>query len=358
MKTTATRAASTVKQLGTEEQYGVRKQIANLHKAGKKAKEITADLSVSLGVKVSLRHVENVITQYKAGGMKALTPKQEGRKVGEKRLLTPAQEAEIVKLITDKCPEQVKMKGFLWNRENVHDLILRKYGIDMALSTMGYYLARWGFTKQRPITISKKQNPAEVQRWVDEEYPAIHERAKEEGAEIFWGDETSIQNTANYVKGYAPKGKTPVARTESERIRVNMVSAITNQGKLRFLFYHDTMNQQKLMDFMERLIKDTPRKVYLILDNLKVHHGKLVTAWLEERKTQIEVFYLPAYSPELNPDEYLNNTLKQDMGNRQQADSVDDMENRAAFCMKQLQDKPRTVRNLFKHPKVVYTDLL
>ena len=239
----------------------------------------------------SERTVRETIRKYKSGGMAALKPKKRGRKVGEKRTLTPNQEEEIVRIITDKNPDQLKMKCALWTRDAVHQLIKDKYGIDMPIRTVGMYLQRWGFTVQRPAKQAIEQKPEAVQRWLKEEYPAIHTEAKKEDAEIFWGDETAVQNVANYARGYAPKGHTPVLKTKARKMHINMISAISNQGKLHFMFSQESMNQQKLIEFLERLLKDIPCKVYIILDNLKVHHGKLVEDWIEEHKDRIRLFF-------------------------------------------------------------------
>jgi len=150
-----------------------------------------------------------------------------------------------------------------------------------------------------------------VQQWLETSYPEIAARAKVEKAEIHWGDETGVQSDAYNAKGFAPKGKTPVVRLNAKKSRINMISSITNHGKVRFMLYRETMKSQLLIKFMSRLVKDAGRKVFLILDNLRVHQGKEVKEWLELNKKMIEVFYLPSYSPELNPDEYLNGDLKQ-----------------------------------------------
>ena len=337
-----------IKKLSINEQYLIRRKIVDHKKSGKNAKYIAEALGVSQS------HVYGTIAKYEREGITGIKPKHEGRKTGEKRVLNPAQEKEIQKLIVDKNPEQLKLKGFLWNRAGIAELIKRKYGLEMPLSTLGYYLSRWGFSVQRPCKVSKKQNPKQVQKWLDEEYPAIAQKAKNENAEIYWGDETGIQNTCNYVKGYAPIGKTPIIHTKNDRFKINMISAITNQGKLRFMLYRDSMTQQRLIDFMERLIKESARKTYLILDNLKVHHGKIVHEWLINNGSRIEVYHLPSYSPELNPDEYLNNHLKQSFGNRLQADSADDFENSSSYFLNELQHNEHMVRKYFNHPKVQY----
>ena len=180
----------------------------------------------------------------------------------------------------------------------------------MKLSTLGYYLARWGFSVQRPVKRAYIQDKKQIDKWLNEEFPGITERADAENAEIFFGDKTNIQNTCNYMKGYSPNGKTPVVRTETQKFKINMLSAVSKRGKLRFMLYKDNMNSDKLIDFMRRLVHDSTKKVFLILDNLRVHHSKKVQAWLEKHRDEIKVFYLPPYAPEYNPDELMNSDLK------------------------------------------------
>ena len=200
-----------------------------------------------------------------------------------------------MKIIVDKHPEQLRFKECMWTRNNIRQLIKDKYDIDIKLSTLGYYLARWGFTVQRPVKRAYKQDEKKIDAWLNSEFPGITERAEKEDAEIFFGDETNIQNTANYARGYAPKGKTPVIKTEAQKLKIEMLSAISK----------NSMNSEKLIDFMSRLIKDSKKKVFLVLDNLRVHHSKAVAAWVEEHKTEIELFFLPPYAPEYNPDDCL-----------------------------------------------------
>ena len=184
-------------------------------------------------------------------------------------------------------------------------------GVELPLRTITDYLKRWGFTPQKPAKRAYEQNPKAVQQWLDSAYPEIVARAKQEKAEIHWGDETGVQSDAYNTKGFSPKGKTPVIRLNAKKSSLNMVSAITNQGKVRFMLYQETMTTQVFIKFLSRLVKDAKRKVFLILDNHRVHHSKIVKEWLEQHKGQIELFFLPSYSPELNPDEYLNGNLKQ-----------------------------------------------
>ena len=324
--------------------YQMRKTVVSMYKKKKPVEEIIEITGFCE------RTVRQTISDYKRGGMAVLKPKTRGRKAGEKRTLTAEQEKELVGIITDKNPDQLKMKCCLWTRDAVRQLIKEKYGIDMPVRTVGMYLQRWGFTVQRPAKQAVEQKPEAVQRWLKEEYPAIHSEAKKEEAEIFWGDETAVQNVANYARGYAPKGHTPVLKLKAKKIHINMISAISNQGKLYFMFSQDSINQQKLMEFLERLIKDVDRKVYFILDNLKVHHGKLVAEWAELYKDKIRLFFLPSYSPEYNPDEYLNNDLKQTIGSQRQARNETDLQQHADSFMTSLSDDPDHVKSYFNHP--------
>lgn len=187
---------------------------------------------------------------------------------------------------------------------------------------------------QRPVKRAYKQDQEKIGKWLNEEFPGIAERAKAEDAEIFFGDETNIQNTCNYMRGYAPKGKTPVVKTESQKFKINMLSAVSKRGKLRFVLYKDNMDSDKLTDFMRRLVHDSKKKVFLILDNLKVHHSKKVQAWLENHKDKIEVFYLPPYALEYNPDELVNSDLKRSVGSKASPRSKDELEHNVRSHLK------------------------
>jgi transposase len=220
---------------------------------------------------------------------------------------------------------------------------------------MGEYLKRWGFTPQRPITRAYEQRPEAVKAWLDEQYPQIAQRAKDEDAEIHWGDETAVVNTDVRGRGYQPKAQTPVAyAVGGTRHKLSMISTVTNQGKARWMIIDEAFNSDKLIEFLEALIKDLPKKVFLILDNLRVHHSKPVKAWLAEHQAQIEVFYLPSYSPELNPDERLNADLKYALGSRVQFRTKDKLKAATKAHMDMLDKNPERVRSYFQDPRVRY----
>ena len=206
-------------------------------------------------------------------------------------------------MIVDKMPDQLKLDFALWTRKAVKELVARELGIVLGLTTMGDYLRKWGFTPQKPKKRAYEQCSKKVQQWLDQEYPKIKAQAKQDNAEIHWADETGVKNQCNHGRSYAPKGKTPVKRSMSKRFSVNMISSVTNQGKVQFMIYSETMNAQKFIEFLEQLIKSSDRKLYVILDNLRVHHSKIVKQWVEENRDDIALFFLPSYSPELNPNQ-------------------------------------------------------
>jgi transposase len=293
---------------------------------------------------------------YKAAGVSVLDDKKRGAISENCMRLTNAQGLTIQKLITDKYPEQYKLPFALWTRKAVKELILREFGIDLAITTVGYYLRRWGFTPQKPQKRAYEQNPAKVKRWLSEQYPAIKVRAKEENAEIHWGDETGCKNQCHHGRSYAPKGKTPVKEYMSKRFKVNMISTITNQGKVQFMIYSESMNADKFIEFLQQLIKSSERKIFLILDNLRVHHSQIVKDWVaqEEIAEKIELFFLPSYSPERNPDEYLNCDLKQGLSEKPAPKNVEKLRENVETHMRMLQQNQERVKKYFKHEMIQY----
>lgn len=332
----------------TEVQQQLRNQAIRLRKSGKKYKEISEIIGVN---------AVTICKWYKAyqrEGNTAINIKKRGRSKGSHRTLTPEQEKELQKVMCDKCPDQLKLLFALWTRKAVMQVIKEFWSIEMPIRTVGEYLSRWGFTPQRPLKKAYKQNPKAVESWLKEDYPKIVNKAKIEKAEIHWGDETGLCNDSYHGRSYAPRGETPAIKVHPKCKRVNLISTVTNQGKVRFMVYKDKMNSQTLIKFMTRLIKDSDKKIYLILDNLKVHHSHMVKDWVKEHEDEIELFFLPFYSPELNPDEYLNCDLKVGVHSQTPAKTADELKYKAISHLKKLQKLPRRVKNYLKHPMIAY----
>lgn len=287
-------------------------------------------------------------------GFRALKTQQRGRPFGICRSLLPHEETQIRKDLIDHCPDQLKLPFALWTRQAVKLHIKSLFGIDMPIRTVGEYLKRWGFTPQKLVKRAYQRNEATVQDWLKNTFPAIKKQAKVENADIFWGDETGIRNDGSKGRSYSPKGKTPVQKVNPIPEKINMISAITNQGKVHFMFYKETMTVQKLIEFMERIIRCNERKVFLILDNLRVHHSKLLDDFLREQVAFIKLFYLPSHSPDLNPDEYLNRDLKSNLNNNPLGRAKGKIEEHAKSYMNDVSLKPDHIAKLFHAENIQY----
>jgi len=340
--------ATDMRSLAREARHERRVQVIRLRKAGRTYDEIAEQTGLSR------TGVFDICKRHEAGGAKALKDAPGGRKVGDKRLLSAEQEIAVRKLIADKTPDQLKMSYALWTRAAVGQLIEQRYGIRLPVRTMGLYLARWGFTPQKPMKKAYEQSPAAVKKWLDEQYPVIAACAKVEGAESHWGDETGLRSDDVRGRGYAPQGQTPVVRVNNKRHGLSVISTVTNKGTMRWKIFEGALNAQILIDFMKRLVRDAGRKVYLILDNLRVHHSRLVKAWLAEHKHEIEVFYLPSYSPELNPDEMANADLKQAVTKLAPARTKLQLVKATSQHLRSVQRRPERIRKYFEHEPVRY----
>jgi len=291
---------------------------------------------------------------YARGGWRAVSVTGGGRPTGSGRLLSQAEESAVQWLIQDRTPDQLKMNYALWTRQAVSELIEVRYGIRLQVRTVGKYLKRWGYTPQKPLKKAYEQSPVAVGRWLGEQYPTIAKRAKQEGAEIHWGDETGLRSDDVRGRGYAPKGQTPVLRINSRREGLSVISTVTNKGEMRWKIFSGALNAKILLDFLKRLTRQRDRKLFLILDNLRVHHSKPVKQWLAENADKIEVFYLPSYSPELNPDELLNSDLKQRVTTAAPARTKRALTRTAERSLRSIQKQPQRIQSYFQHKDVNY----
>lgn len=338
------------KSRGTQEtQESIRRRAVGAIKQGLTMIEVAATFGVSYS---AVRHWNKI---HKSGGRQALRSARRGRKSGEQRHLSAQQEARLRRWIIDSTPEQLKLPFMLWERRAVQEFIERRFALVMPLRTVGEYLARWGFSCQRPAVRFDEQQPRAVRKWLKEEYPAIAARAREQGAEIHWADETGVTtSSASGARGYAPKGRTPLLKRPARALRINVISSVTNQGKARFMIYKQNFTAAVFIKFLGQIVRGAKgRKVIVIVDNLRVHHAKPVQEWLEGNRELITVEYLPAYSPELNPDEYLNSDLKANVHRRKRPRNMETLESNVRSHLQLVSRKPKRVRAYFgaKHIK-------
>ena len=336
------------RKISSEAQYELRCRCLRMLRQGMKQVEVASILEVSR------TSVVRWWRNYRQEGMNGLKQKTRGRRHGQKRRLDREQERSIQRMLVDKTPDQLKLPFALWTRKAVQEAIAQHYDVKLPIRTVGEYLHRWGFTPQKPVKKSYEQQPERVKKWLDEEYPGIARKAREEGAEILWGDETGISSEDNRGRGYAPKGQTPVVYGPGKRFSASMISAINNQGKMRFMVYEGALRVDTFLKFLRRVIKDTGRKIFIIVDNLRVHHAKKVRKWVEKHKDRIEIFFLPPYSPEHNPDEYMNQDVKAHMRKKPAPRSDRELKKGLRSYMKHLQWKTDKVARFFEHENVNY----
>jgi len=277
-----------------------------------------------------------------------------GRPVGSGRTLSDEQARQIQRQIDDHSPEDLGIRAAAWTRKAVRDLIRREYAIDMPVRTVGAYLERWGYSDKVPRRHARDQDPEEVSEWLDETYPAIERRAAAEDAAIHWCDETGAAADERLPRGYARMGQPARAEVPDHHIRMNLVATITAEGEVHFLTYEETMTAALFIAFLERLLAETTRKVFLIADRLKAHQAEMVEGWLAGHRDRIELFWLPRYAPELNAEEYLNNDLKRSIGAEDLPGSRAELRSRMERFMDMLLQLPQRVRDYFRHPYVRY----
>jgi transposase len=298
-------------------------------------------------------HRSNVfrwLQAYHAGGFAAL----KARKIsGRPSKLNARQMQWLYRTIVGKNPMQLGFSFALWTREMIRELILKKYGVRLALSTVGRVLRDLGLTCQRPLHRAFEQNPSLVQTWLDQEFPKIRAEAKMLKAQIFFGDEAGLRSDFHAGTTWGEKGKTPVVVSTGRRHSLNMISAISPRGDLRFMVVKGGIGAKVFIGFLKRLLQGSDRPIFLVLDRHPAHVAKMTKAFVASTKGRLRVFFLPPYSPELNPDEYVWNNLKANVG-RKMTTHAEEMKSRVVSHLRSLQKNPEKVRSFFRSPTTSY----
>jgi len=301
---------------------------------------------------VTRQAVGKWVKKYREGGARALRARKRGRP--SKSSLLPWQAAQIAKAVVHRYPEQLKLPFYLWTREAVAELIERKFEIRLSRWTVGRYLAQWGFTPQKPMRKAFEQDPEQVRRWLEEKYPEIRKLAKLKKAEIYWGDEMGLRSDHACGRSYGRRGETPVIPGTGQRFGCNMVSAITNRGRLYFMIFKRRFRAEVLMEFLRRLVRQVPRYIFLIIDQHPVHVAAKVKKWFKKNEERIQVFYLPSYSTDLNPDEKLNQDVKSNAVGRRRPHDQNQMMCNVRSYLYSRQRKPHVVKKYFEADSVRY----
>ena len=281
---------------------------------------------------------------------------QRGRRFGQARTLELADEVGLRELILGGPPSTLGLAYALWSRRAMQEAVKVKFGLDMPIRTVGEYFRRWGFTPQRPAKHALEQRCEQVRQWLEVDYPAIVGRAKAEGALVHWADETAVRQDTAWVRGYAPAGHTPLLEHVAKRPRpaITMISALSNQGLVRFGFHDGAINAERFIGFMADLVHDTPAKVFLVVDRLPAHRAGKVRQWVHDNNDRIELFYLPPYSPQMNPDEWVNRDLKTELRIRPASSERHMLKTIAQHFMLTLASTPQRIMNYFNNQHIAY----
>ncbi len=329
------------RKLSKELQTEMRKRAVRAVKSGKTKTEVAECY------RISRRVVTKWCKKEREEGEKGLEGDKRGLPVGIKGKLKAENKKKFIKMILEKSPNDLGLPSQLWTRKAVFSLIKKYSKVSYSLPTISRLLRSNALTPQKPIYRAAQRDPVKIRNWLEEMYPKIKALAKKEGGIVHWGDEMGIRSTHVFGRSFGLKNKTPVVKKTITRFGYNMISSIANNGSFRFMTFKNNFNSSIFLNFLRRLIHRQKKKIFLVLDNHKVHHSKKACVWLEKHKKKIEVFFLPPYAPELNPDEMLNRNVKTNVS----YSNLFASENELVTCLKaylfDLQRKPEKVKSFF-----------
>ena len=291
------------------------------------------------------------LARYRDGGWSALDARKRG---GRKPKLDAKAIQWIYKTITEKNPLQLKFTFALWTAKMIGQVIYKQFGVKLSKSSVCRLLAQLGLTPQRPVWRAYQQRPEEVQKWLQEEYPRIHQLAKKKKAMIFFGDEAGVRSDHHAGTTWAAKGETPVVSSTGARFGLNLISAVSAQGEFRFMTVRGRIGAPKFIEFLKRLVHNAERMIFLIVDGHPAHKAKSVARFTESVKERLRLFFLPPYSPELNPDERVWNDLKNNAVGRKSVNSPKQLHKVVLSHLRLVQKSPDRVRSYFQNETTKY----
>lgn len=307
------------------------------------------DVADSLGLQRST--VYGWVAKFREGGKRALEAKPIP---GRPRKLSADQLRTLYALIVGANPRQLELEFDLWTRERVRELIRRRFDVLLSAVSVGRLLRTLGLSPQRPLYRAYQQDPDAVQRWKDEDFPAIRDEARQVGATIYFADEAAVRSDYHSGTTWAPVGQTPIVHTTGARFSVNMISAVTQAGAFVFDTVQGSLNADKFIAFCDKLLAETNRPVFLIVDGHPVHRSRAVKDYVAGTDGRLRLFRLPSYSPELNPDEWAWKNIKHDTVGRQATTTSDDFTAKVVAALERLAQLPHIVRAFFADPNLRY----
>jgi transposase len=313
-------------------------------------KGVSAD-EIAKVLKVSRASIFEWQKAYRAHGAEALRTKKTR---GPEAKLTDGQMSQLYRLVAGNDPRQLSFGMALWTRGMIQELIFRQFGIRLSVVSVGNVLGRLGMSPQRPLYRAYERDPQKVADWKEKTFPQIQAKAKKEGAAIFFADEASVRTNYHAGTTWAPVGQTPVVKGSGRTRSISMVSAVSPRGELHFQVHESGIRQEEFLEFCKVLIADTGRPVFLIVDNSQVHRSKILKAYVEQSDGMLTVFFLPPYSPDLNPDEWVWKNVKHDNLGRASAKNEGELARFAIAALARLKEIPEKVRSFFGDPALGY----
>jgi transposase len=291
------------------------------------------------------------LSRYRNGGLSALEARKRG---GRKPKLNAKAIQWIYNTVTRKNPLQLKFTFALWTAKMVGEIIYRRFDIRLSKASVCRLLNQLGLTPQRPVWRAYQQRSEDVQKWLKEEYPRIRTMARKHKAMIFFGDEAGIRSDHHAGTTWAIKGKTPIVSSTGARFGLNLISAVSAQGEFRFMTVRGRINAAKFIEFIKRLIHGVDRMVFLIVDGHPAHKAKMVNRFVDSVKDRFRLFYLPPYSPELNPDERVWNDLKNNAIGKQFITTPKKLYRSVISYLRFIQKSPDRVRSYYNNETTRY----
>jgi transposase len=262
---------------------------------------------VALAMNIHRVTIYGWLALYREGGLGALKAEKRG---GRPAKLDGKALKWIFTIIKTKNPTQMKFPFALWTSKMVGQVIYKRFGVRLSKASVCRLLNQLGLTPQRPVWKAYQQKPKAVREWLKKEYPRIRSMAQRMKADIYFSDEAGVRSDHHSGTTWAVKGKTPSVISTGARFSLNMMSAVNAQGAFRFMVVKGSIGAGKFIEFIKRLIHGSSRKVFLIVDGHPAHKAKVVQEFLKTIKDKFRLFFLPPYSPELNPDEHVWNDVK------------------------------------------------
>jgi transposase len=311
--------------------------------------QLPSEVARTLGV--TRATVYGWLALYRKGGWDALNARKRG---GRPPLLDGKALTWIYRTVTLKNPQQLKFTFALWTARMIGDVIADRFGVKLSKASVCRLLAQLGLTPQRPVWRAYQQRPEDVERWLKEEYPRIRARAKRENAIIFFGDEAGVRSDHHAGTTWAPRGLTPVVSSTGARFGLNLISAVSAQGEFRFMVTHGRVGGRVFIEFLRRLLHNADRPVFLIVDGHPAHKAVIVRQFVESQNARLRLYFLPAYSPELNPDERVWNDLKNNTIGRKSITDPASLKREVVRHLRFLQRMPDRVRRYFQNETTKY----